>query len=258
MKTETSNREQNLPQWSSRRDFAVVIPVYNHKDTVGRIIDKIIKMSFEVFLVDDGSTDGSGNFETKPEGLTIIRHPVNMGKGAALLSGFSEASKRFVWAISLDADGQHNPDDIPSLIKTIPKGQRPIIIGKRTGMQGEHIPWTSRFGRKFSNFWVWISGGHLLSDSQSGFRIYPLPETLQLKSKARKFQFEVEILALARWSGMPVLEAPVSVVYQEKKKRVSHFRPGIDFWRNTKTFARLIIFRILLPAKHRAQTKKES
>lgn len=258
MNSESLNKTNSFPPWISRDDFAVVIPVYNHKDTVMRVVEKVLENGYAVFLVDDGSTDGSGDCNIRSEKLTVLKHSKNKGKGAALVTGFERASENFKWAITLDADGQHDPDDIPSLIKAIPKDRRPIVTGSRTGMKGEHVPWTSRFGRAFSNFWVWTSGGYLLRDSQSGFRIYPLPEALQLGTRARKYEFEVEILALARWKGIPVLEAPVSVVYNNKGERVSHFRPGIDFWRNTKTFTRLIILRILLPAKFRARMTKRS
>ena len=174
-----------------------------------------------------------------------------MGKGAALMTGFAEAAKIADWAISLDADGQHNPSDAIPMIRSIPKGKRPIVVGMRNGMMGPDVPWTSRFGRKFSNFWVWVSGGPSITDSQSGFRIYPLPEALQLKVAARRFQFEVEILVKAGWKGVPVLEIPVSVNYQPEGERISHFRPFIDFVRNSYTFMRLILQRLLIPSYFR-------
>ena len=85
-----------------------------------------------------------------------------------------------------------------------------------------------------------------MADSQSGFRIYPLPESLNLKVTSRRFQFEVEILVKAGWEKLPVIEVPVSVSYAPGKERISHFRPFIDFLRNTFTFTRLITQRILL------------
>jgi hypothetical protein len=115
-------------------------------------------------------------------------------------------------------------------------------------MGGENVPWTSRWGRRFANFWVWTSCGRWLSDAQSGFRVYPLPETLRLGTKARRYQFEVEVLVLAVWRRIPIVEAPVNAIYE---KRVSHFRPWLDFWRNTKTFTRLIATRILIPPRLR-------
>lgn len=104
--------------------------------------------------------------------------------------------------------------------------------------------WSSSYGRKFSNFWVRLSGGPAISDSQSGMRIYPLPEALSLPVRARRFQFEVEILVQAQRKAIPVFEAPISVLYSPDGTRISHFRPFVDFLRNAKTFTRLIFDRI--------------
>jgi hypothetical protein len=170
------------------------------------------------------------------------------------LTGFAAALPFADWAITIDADGQHDPQEILSLIsliQTVQGGQRPLVIGKRVGMGHGNVPWTSRWGRRFGNFWVWASCGRWLSDSQSGFRVYPLPQTLDLGTKARRYQFEVEVLVRAVWFGIPVIEAPVRVVYGSRGERVSHFRPWLDFWRNTRTFTRLIATRILIPSRFR-------
>ena len=107
------------------------------------------------------------------------------------------------------------------------------------------VPWSSRFGRGFSGFWVRASGGPSLSDSQTGFRVYPLPETLLLPTRARRFQFEVEVLVHAHRAGIPIREVPVGVAYDPPGGRVSHFRPWRDFARNAATFTRLIASRFL-------------
>ena len=111
-------------------------------------------------------------------------------------------------------------------------------------MECRHVPWKSRFGRAFSNFWVRMCGGPNIGDSQSGFRLYPLPETMHLNVKARRFQFEVEILVKAKWQGMPVLETPVRVTYDAEGERVSHYRGFVDFFRNAGVFSRLILMRL--------------
>ena len=113
-------------------------------------------------------------------------------------------------------------------------------------MLAEGAPWTSRFGRGFSNFWIRMAGGPRVTDSQSGFRIYPLPEVLGLGVKARRYQFEVEVLVKAAWHNLPVIEAPIRVTYQSKAERISHFHPFVDFMRNSGTFSRLITRRVLL------------
>ncbi len=225
--------------------FAVVIPVYNHAATVVDVAQRAMALEFPVVVVDDGSTDATTARIGALRGVRVLRHRFNRGKGAALLSGFAAAAELADWAITLDADGQHDPEDARALIQAIPEGLRPIVVGNRMGMQGADVPWTSRFGRGFSNFWVRMAGGPVVMDSQSGFRVYPLPECLHLGVEARRFQFEVEILVKARWHKLPVIESPVSVSYRPGTPRISHFHPFFDFLRNFGMFGRLITRRVL-------------
>lgn len=232
--------------------FCVVIPVYNHERTVAEVARQALKLNLPVFVVDDGSSDTSYVRIKNLKGVRVLRHFRNLGKGAALMTGFTEAVKADMnWAITLDADGQHNPMDAVSMMMAVQDGIRPVIVGTRIGMTRENVQWTSQFGRKFSNFWVFLSGGSKMSDSQSGFRIYPLPEVLNLNVVSRRFQFEVEVLAKAGWKGIPVVEVPISVNYSPPGKRISHFRPFVDFVRNSTTFTRLIAQRIFIPLSFR-------
>ena len=226
---------------------AVVIPVYNHEQMVADVVRRALALGLPVWVVDDGSTDRTHERIRGIDGIRILRHRSNRGKGAALLTGFAAAAGVADWAITLDADGQHDPPDARKLIAAIPAAGRPIIVGRREGMLAADVPWTSRFGREFSNFWVRASGGPAVSDSQSGFRAYPLPECLHLGVRARRFQFEVEVLVQARRRGMPVIEVPVGVSYTPGTRRISHFHPFYDFLRNTGLFSRLIVQRILCP-----------
>ena len=233
----------------NKNRFAFIIPVYNHAATVVQVVKDAQALRFPVFVVDDGSTDNTYDQIKEIAGIQILRHQQNQGKGAAIMTGFSAAAAVADWAITIDADGQHYPEDARKLIKAIPKKTRAVVVGARADMKGRHVPWTSSFGRKFSNFWVRTSGGPVISDSQSGFRIYPLPEALNLKTKARRFQFEVEILVQAKRNGIPVIEAPVRVNYNPQGSRISHFRPFVDFLRNSSTFTRLIFTRIFSQKK---------
>jgi len=233
-----------LATLKTKQRFAFVIPVYNHAGTVARVVQNARALGYPVFVVDDGSTDGTfDNIKDIPD-IHVLQHQHNQGKGAAILTGLAAAAAVADWAITVDADGQHDPQDAKILIDVIPENSRPIVVGARKDMVGKHVPWTSSFGRTFSNFWVRPSGGPAVSDSQSGFRLYPLPEVLNLKTKARRFEFEVEILVQAKRKGIPVVEAPISVHYNPEGGRISHFRPWVDFLRNSATFTRLIFTRI--------------
>lgn len=242
-----------LSEINKKGRFVFIIPCYNHAQKVRDVILETLKLNFPVFVVDDGSTDSTFDEIKGIKGIILLHHKKNKGKGAAIMTGMAEAVKTADWVITIDADGQHNPKDAIHLIQAIPNHQRPIVVGMREKMNKKDIPWTSRFGRKFSNFWVLLSGGPAISDSQCGFRIYPLPESMNLGVLSKKFQFEVEILVKANWKKIPVIEAPVSVNYQLDTGRISHFRPVVDFFRNANTFTRLIFQRILIPQSKRKQ-----
>jgi glycosyltransferase involved in cell wall biosynthesis len=229
---------------------AVVIPVYNHERKVAQVVREALRLQLPLFVVDDGSTDSTYDQIKDIMPLTIIRHGVNRGKGAAIMTGFAVAAPAADWVITMDADGQHHPEDAWNLLRAVPPDERPIIVGERERMDHCHVPWESRFGRSFSNFWVRMCGGPHVRDTQSGFRLYPLPEAMNLNVRAQRFQFEVEVLVRAHWQGVPVLETPVRVTYDAREERVSHYRGCIDFIRNARTFSRLIFYRLcVLPLK---------
>lgn len=250
---------EESPSWSDLRarfdrqatPFAFVIPLYNHRRNARQVVIDALASGAPVVVVDDGSTDGSHAVVADVPGATVLRHPRNRGKGAAILTGLEALAAppfhaRF--AVTVDADGQHVPDEARALLAALCPGDESaatvaLVVGARAGMQGKAVPWTSRMGRHFSGFWVWASGGPLLSDSQSGFRVYPVAETLALPTRARRFEFEVEVLVQATRAGLSIREVPVSVCYSPPGGRVSHFRPWRDFGRNSMTFTRLLATR---------------
>jgi glycosyltransferase involved in cell wall biosynthesis len=224
--------------------FAVVIPTYNHGSRVAAVARKAVSLGYPVFVVDDGSTDDTALRLHWVSGVHVLRHLVNRGKGAALVAGMRKASEIADYAVTIDADGQHDPAEALKLMAAIPANRRVIVVGCRAMADA---PWTSRKGRAFSNFWVRVSGGPKLADTQSGFRIYPLPETLDLGVAARRYQFEVEVLAKAAWQGIAVVEAAICADYGSALPRISHFHPFIDFMRNFGVFSRLITRRVFTP-----------
>lgn len=237
-----SNRR--LPETKDR--FAVIIPVYNHAFRITEVVREALQLGIPVIVVDDGSTDTTADMlEPFLADVKCLRHRVNRGKGAALVTGFREALNVADWAITLDADGQHHPADARRLMTAADPDSRPVVVGVRRDMRRARAPWTSRFGRRFSNFWVRLAGGPPVSDSQSGFRIYPLPEILDLDVRARRFQYEIEVLVKAYRQGIPAVEVPVGVTYPAEGERISHFHPFFDFLRNFGTFSRLITQRVL-------------
>ena len=182
---EASHRAMSKPSPTPKScDLAqacVVVAVYNHAGTVGAVVRGALEHASTVIVCDDGSDDGSAD-AAQAAGATVLRHPRNLGKGAALRLLLATAKERgFRYAISMDADGQHLPSDLPILSEATLEHPGALVVGTRS-LVAAGAPPSSEFGRKFSNFWVWFESGVRVPDSQSGFRAYPLPETVELKA----------------------------------------------------------------------------
>ena len=208
----------------------VIIPTYNNAKTLARVIDGVLNYTAHVIVVNDGSTDATPEILSSYPGLTIIHLPHNKGKGNALRTAFDKAvGQGYDYAITIDSDGQHFPDDIPRLVAAIETDGPALLIGDRN-MDREGIPGKSSFGNRFSNFWFKFETGISLSDTQSGFRLYPIKELQGIRFFTNKFEFEVEVIVKAAWHGITVRNVPVKVLY-DPAERVSHFRPFRDFTR---------------------------
>jgi predicted LPLAT superfamily acyltransferase/glycosyltransferase involved in cell wall biosynthesis len=236
--SEPLNRRRSCDQAKA----CVVIPVYNHVRTLSEVVRGALAHASTVIVCDDGSTDGSGD-AAEAAGAIVLRHPANQGKGAALQSLLREAEEQgFRYAIAMDADGQHLPEDLPKLAEAAVEHPGAVVLGSRS-LVAAGAPASSEFGRKFSNFWVWFESGIRVDDSQSGFRAYPLPETSQLRVWSRGYEFEVEVLLRAGWAGIPVETVSIQVLYPAD--RVTHFRLFADNVRisllNTVTCLRLLL-----------------
>ena len=207
----------------------VIIPTYNNHTTLRRVIDGVLPYTDAILVVNDGSTDTTAAILTKYPQITIITQPENKGKGIALQTGFRAAmAAGYDYAITIDSDGQHFPDDIPVFIDELEREGEALLIGSRN-MAHESVPKKSSTGNKISNYWVWVETGIKLSDTQSGYRLYPLKK-LPKKFFTNKFEFEIEIIVRTAWNGVAVKNIPVKVLY-DMNERVSHFRPFQDFTR---------------------------
>ncbi|MCD4814740.1 glycosyltransferase family 2 protein [bacterium] len=221
----------------------VMIPTYNHFKFLPAVIEKVRQQGLPVIVVDDGSTDSSQSFLSGLTDIEVITFSKNRGKGSALAAGLRRAGKRgYALAVCIDADGQHDPKDIPRMIAAAKNRLDTLVIGAREYGQ-ETAPRKSRFGRVFSNFWIWIETGKNMADTQSGFRLYPVAAMNQLKIRASRYGWEVEALARAVWGGLQVISIPVAVSYAAKKD--SHFRVGRDFFLVSCTNAYLVLRRLM-------------
>jgi uncharacterized protein (DUF2062 family) len=228
---------------------AVVIPVYNHRDTLRLVVERTLRLHPLVIVVDDGSTDGSAN---TLQGLParMVRLARNSGKGKALLAGAEAAYLAgATHIITLDADGQHYPEDIPLFLEAIAALPHALIVGCRD-LSGPHVPVSSRFGRAFSAFWMRAQTGVKICDMQSGFRAYPLHVLRCLKLTESGYSFEIEVLVRAAWAGFQVREIDIRAYYPPAAERVSHFKIFKDNARISMLNTRLTM-RALLPVPFR-------
>ncbi len=223
----------------------IVIPVYNHPDTLKDVVLHALDVHDTVLVVDDGSAHRAEDILKGIDRVHIIRHEKNLGKGAAILSAVPLARRlNMTHMVTMDADGQHDPDDVKLFMPVIKKYSSSVIVGKRD-FQGPHVPGSTRFGRKFSNFWLRLQTGQSIGDTQSGFRAYPLFVLENLKLREKRYAFEIEVLVKAAWAGIELKDVPVSVHYPPAGKRISHFHKLKDNFRlsglNTKFTLRSVL-----------------
>ena len=214
----------------SEKKICVLIPTYNNEKTLKRVIDGVLNYTEDIIVVNDGSTDSTKEILRSYSHIEVIDLPENKGKGNGLKIGFRKAKELgYNYAITIDSDGQHYPDDIPVFVEALLNEKEDVLLIGNRNMSQDGIPKKSSFGNRFSNFWFWFETGIKLEDTQSGYRLYPLHK-IPKKYFTPKFEFEIEIIVRTAWRHVPVKNVPVKVLY-DPAERVSHFRPFKDFTR---------------------------
>jgi len=211
---------------------AVVIPAYQAAATVAAVVTSARTVA-SVYLVDDGSTDGTGDVG-RGRGATVLSHATNRGKGAALATGVAAALAAGAEVIvTLDADGQHPPAEIPRLLAPIVAGHADLVLGarQRTGA----MP----LGRRLTN---WLSArlatriaGQGVSDAQTGFRVFTRAVAERVRPAGDRYDYETAFLLGACAAGYRVTCVPIPTIYGGAE---SHFRPWLDTWRVARVFGR--------------------
>lgn len=224
----------------------VIIPTYNNAGTVAKVISDVKAFTADVIVVNDGSTDDTRDILATIDDIRVIDYPNNKGKGYALKLGLKRAYEwGYRYAITIDSDGQHYADDIPTFIESIEQKPDSLLIGARN-LTAENMPSKNTFANRFSNFWYKVETGQELSDTQSGFRLYPLEKLQNIHFITRRYEFEVEIIVRAAWRGVNVENVPIKVYYPPVEERVSHFRPLHDFTRISILNTALVLYALLL------------
>lgn len=209
--------------------FCSVIPTYNNARTVADIVRRTLAVCPQVIVVNDGSTDDTlAVLEPLKDKIQLITYSRNRGKGHALRLGLEAARKAgYDYAVTVDSDGQHSPEEIPALVAAA-MGDNTLVVGSRN-IQADGMPAGNTFANRFSNFWFRLQTGIRLPDTQTGFRIYPLHHLPCLALLTARYESELELLVFSAWRGVRLVPVGISVSYPDD--RVTHFRPFWDFFR---------------------------
>ena len=217
---------------NSRHHICALIPTYNNGGTIADVVSRVHQHVSDIIVVDDGCTDSTLSLLASLDfAVTVVSHSRNRGKGAALVSGFRKAMEMgFDYALTIDADGQHYPEDIPLMLRALDIHPGALIVGSRQ-FTDENMSSGSRFANRFSNFWFRLQTTVNLPDTQTGMRIYPLSRLHGLNLLTSRYEAELELLVFAAWHNVPLVPVPIRVYYPPQSERVSHFRPVYDFTR---------------------------
>ena len=212
----------------------VVVPVYEHGNAIGPLLQRLLPHGVPVLLVDDGSGPACAAVlrdlaAATPAQVTLLRLDRNGGKGGAVVAGLREAARRgATHALQIDADGQHDAGDVPAFLAEARAHPEAVINGRP--VYDASAPRGRLVGRYATHVWVWINTlSFEIADSMCGFRVYPLAPTVALLARTRvgqRMDFDTDVLVRLSWAGVRVRNLPTRVTYPEDG--VSHF----DLWRD--------------------------
>jgi len=216
--------------------ICILIPAFNAQSSIGSVLKKIQPLEIDAIVIDDGSKDET-RIVAQANGVSVLEHPFNLGKGSALQTGFQYALKKgYQVIITLDADGQHNPLEIPFLLQIF-RGVKPdILIASRAGEFGK-MTFLRRFWNRLGAKAVSRLCHSDITDSQSGFRLIRAEVLQEVDLVTSGFEMELELLIKACKKGFSVLSVPTATQRIDGTES-SHFRPVADTWQVCKLFLR--------------------
>jgi len=218
----------------------VLIPAYNEARRVGAVVREVLDYCPDVVVIDDGSPDDTDKLAAAA-GATVLEHVRNQGKGAALQTGFDYArANGYDLAITLDADGQHAPSDIPAFLQAYERTHSPVLVGNRMGNVRD-MPWNRRFVNRFMSDLLSRVMGQYVPDSQCGFRLYhrsAFPEG-PYDAPSQRFAAESEILLRLALQGRKIGAVAIQTIYGDEKSKVNPFFDTIRFFRMLHRFRRI-------------------
>jgi glycosyltransferase involved in cell wall biosynthesis len=216
-----------------------LIPAYLEERRIGSVVRSVLRYIQPVIVIDDGSPDQTAA-EASAAGAQVIRHEKNLGKGAALNTGFSYAAVRqFDYVITLDADGQHAPSDIPRFIEAFRHSGVPVLVGSRMA-DPRGMPLVRKLTNYLMSWYLSREMGQCVPDTQSGFRLYASQALPYLATESQKFAAESETLLRLAVNGIKIGSVPITVIYENERSKISPFRDSIRFFTMIRNFRRMI------------------
>lgn len=215
----------------------IVIPAYNEEKIIPSVLAEINRAGYQnIIVVDDGSRDQTAK-EAERAGARVFRHRLNRGKGAATKTGI-EAAKLLGAdiVVTMDGDGQHNPQDISLLIKPIQQGRSDVVLGSRL-KNAAGMPWYKILHNKIANLVTWYFYGLLVSDSQSGFRAYSRYAAEVINTKTDRYEYDSEVIREIYIYKLRFAEVPIAVRYTEYSMGKAEKQ---SLWNGIKTFYKII------------------
>jgi len=214
----------------------VCIPAFNEEKTIGEVVEKSLQYADKVIVCNDGSTDNTEK-RAKEKGAFVINHKKNLGYGAAIITLFEEARKQNAEIIvTLDGDGQHNPEQIPSLVNALTENNVDVVIGSRFLDKNSTSPGYRKAGIKIITSASNFGTNFKVSDSQSGFRAYSKKAIDLIHPTEQGMSVSTEILLkISNW-GLGVAEAPITVSYEGDTSTHKPVPQGVSVLMNTLKF----------------------
>jgi glycosyltransferase involved in cell wall biosynthesis len=215
----------------------VVIPCFNEGDSIAGLVAATRRQFPRVLVVDDGSTDDTAA-QAQTAGAQVVPHAKNLGKGAALKTGLSQARQQgFEWAFTLDGDGQHVPDDMPVFLERAGQTGALLVVGNRMP-NARAIPWLRRQVNRWISRQLSRRAGRPLPDSQCGFRLIHLEAWAALPLKTEHFEVESETLMAFLAAAHPVAFVPIRVIGRGRSSHIHPVADSLRWWRWWRGLAR--------------------